>query len=94
MKDEEKPESTEPKLTEEERLRQVRERIRNSKTFINKTQPGKGTAIIGGVRRSYVGRDMGPLPTSSFRSAALPWGFDGRPWDDFSVARRHRNRSQ
>jgi hypothetical protein len=51
MKDEEKSESTEPKLTEEERLEQVRERIRILKTFINKTQPGKGTAIIGGVGR-------------------------------------------
>ena len=53
MKDEEKPESNEPKQTEEERIQQVLERIRNSKTFINKTQPGKGTAIIGGVRQSW-----------------------------------------
>jgi hypothetical protein len=48
MKDEEKPESTEPKQTAEERIQQVREHIRNSKIFINKTQPGKGIAIIGG----------------------------------------------
>jgi hypothetical protein len=51
MKDEEKPESTEPKQPEAERRKQVREDIKNSKYFINRTQPGKGTAIIGGVRQ-------------------------------------------
>jgi len=39
------------KQTEEERIEQVRERIRNSEIFIDKTQPGAGTAIIGGMGR-------------------------------------------
>jgi hypothetical protein len=50
MKDEEKHQSTEPKQTEEERINAARERIKNSKTFIDCTQPGKGVAIIGGIR--------------------------------------------
>jgi hypothetical protein len=51
MRNEESSEPKDPKLTEEERRKQVRERIKNSKTFIDRTQPGAGTAIIGGVER-------------------------------------------
>ena len=40
------------KQTEKERIKAVRERIKNSKIFLDKTQPGKGTAIIGGLRQS------------------------------------------
>ena len=50
MKDEEK--YNEQRQKEKERIKQVRERIRNSEIFVVKTQPGKGIAIIGGVRRS------------------------------------------
>jgi hypothetical protein len=50
IKDEEKQQSTQPKQTEAERIRAARGRIKNSKTFIDCTQPGKGVAIIGGIR--------------------------------------------
>ena len=50
LKDDEKQESTEPKQPEEERIKAANEWIKNSKTFIDCTQPGKGVAIIGGVR--------------------------------------------
>jgi hypothetical protein len=49
MNGEKRPESAEPKQTAEERLKQVREDIKNSKYFINRTQPGNGIAIIGGT---------------------------------------------
>ena len=48
MNDKEKPEPEASKETEQDRIQQVREQIKNSKYFINRTQPGKGIAIIGG----------------------------------------------
>jgi hypothetical protein len=50
MSDEEKLEPNDPKQADEERLKEARERIKNSETFIVCTQPGKGVAIIGGMR--------------------------------------------
>ena len=50
MSDEEKLEPNDPKQAEGKRIKEARERIRNSETFIVCTQPGKGVAIIGGVR--------------------------------------------
>ena len=55
MKEEEK--YNEQKQTEEERIKQVRERIRNSDIFVVKTQPGKGTSMSGacdGVRMTRI----------------------------------------
>jgi hypothetical protein len=53
----EQQERKDPKQTEEERIKQVRERIRNSDIFVVKTQPGKGTAMSGacdGVRMTRI----------------------------------------
>ncbi len=41
-------ERNDPKQTEIGRIKAVRDRIRNSKIFIDKTELGKGTAIVGG----------------------------------------------
>jgi hypothetical protein len=50
MSDQEKLDPNDPKQAEENRIKEARERIKNSETFIVCTQPGKGVAIIGGVR--------------------------------------------
>ncbi len=50
MSEEQNANSPQTEQSEEERLREVREWIRKSKTFVDMTEPGKGIAIIGGVR--------------------------------------------
>ena len=55
MKDEDK--HKERTQAEKERIKQVRERIRNSEVFVVKTQPGKGTSMSGacdGVRMTRI----------------------------------------
>jgi hypothetical protein len=50
-------EQKDPKQTEEERIKQVRERIRNSEIFVDITQSGKGIAIVGAIRKDCHDKD-------------------------------------
>ena len=53
----EQQERKDPKQTEEERIKQVRERIRNSEIFVDQTQSGKGIAIVGGMQKNSDTKD-------------------------------------
>ena len=50
MTDEQNLEPKPLEQSEQDRIQQVKEQIKNSKYFINRTQSGKGIAIIGGER--------------------------------------------